>query len=263
MLIDILERNINRPRTDREGGMVPTKSLSEGKITKGKTNGKSFGVEMVELSKLKPHPRNYREHPPDQLSHVIVSIETNGLYRNVVVAKDLTILAGHAVVQACMKMKMKSIPVVRLSLDPDHPKALKVLAGDNQIGDLALIDDRVLTDMLKEILDIEGDLIGSGFDEQMLAARMFVTRQRSEVAEFDEAAEWVGMPDFDPGETRYTLSLHFRSSEDREKFVVQKKIEVVRGDQGTDGEEKKVWSAWWPPSEKADRKSVRWEGESA
>jgi hypothetical protein len=226
--------------------------------TRSVGKGKPYRTEMVKLSQLKPHPRNYRQHPPDQLNHVVASIESNGLYRNVVVANDDVIVAGHAVVEACRAMKMTQIPVVRLAIKSDHPKALKVLAGDNQIGELAQIDDRALTEMLKEIMEGE-DLLGTGFDDQMLAARMFVTRHRTEVAQFDEAAEWVGMPDYDPGEVRYMLVMHFRSLDDREKFVKQKKIEVSRETTVGEHGQMRTWSAWWPPEEKADRKSARWE----
>lgn len=71
-------------------------------------------TELVALSKLKPHPRNYRKHPADQLAHIKASIKQHGFYRNVVVAKDDTILAGHGVVQAAKEMKVKQVPVFRV-----------------------------------------------------------------------------------------------------------------------------------------------------
>jgi hypothetical protein len=49
-------------------------------------------TEIVALSSLRPHPRNYREHPEDQIEHLMQSIRANGFYRNIVVARDGTII---------------------------------------------------------------------------------------------------------------------------------------------------------------------------
>ena len=96
----------------------------------------------VDIDKLKNHPKNYREHPDDQLAHLMKSIEQQGFYRNIVVAKDYTILAGHGVVKASRKLGLKEVPVVRLDIDANSTKALKVLAGDNELGRLAEVNDR-------------------------------------------------------------------------------------------------------------------------
>src|SRR5258707_279190 len=103
-----------------------------------------YPVEIVAVADLKPHPQNYREHPDDELEHIVESIRANGFYRNVVVARDNTLLAGHGVVQAAKKLGKTEIPVLRLDLDPDDPKALKVLVGDNEIARMAMVDDRAL-----------------------------------------------------------------------------------------------------------------------
>jgi ParB-like chromosome segregation protein Spo0J len=71
-------------------------------------------VEMVPIDELRPHPRNYRVHPEDQLAHVEHSMRTNGVYRNVVAARDGTILAGHGVVLAARKIGLAEVPVDRL-----------------------------------------------------------------------------------------------------------------------------------------------------
>lgn len=126
-------------------------------------------VEEVSISDLKPHPQNYREHPEDQVDQLVESIEQHGFYRNVVVARDLTILAGHGVVQACTKMGRKTIPVVRLDVDPDSVAAKKVLAGDNYLSSFDDDDPALLVELLKVIREEEGDLEGTGFDDRMLA----------------------------------------------------------------------------------------------
>lgn len=152
-----------------------------------------FKHELIELSKLKPHPRNYRSHPDDQLEHIVQSIKEHGVYRNVVAAKNLTILAGHGVVEACRKMGMKQIPIIRLPVDPNSQQALKILAGDNEVSRLGVIDERALMEILKEVKDY-GGLLGTGYDELALSNLVFLNKVDGET---DPYAEWIGMPKFE------------------------------------------------------------------
>jgi len=216
-------------------------------------NPSGLHVELVLLESLTPHPRNYRIHPDDQLEHIIKSIRENGFYRNVVVARDGTILAGHGVVQAAQKIKLKVVPVIRLDIGPDEPRALKLLAGDNEISRLAEIDDRALTEMLKEIKLADPDgLLRTGFDDAMLANLLMVTRPASEMQDFDAAAHWVGMPEYDAGEQiACQMIVSFQAKEDFEAFA--KKL-------GIDQEiRKKRMAMWFPARERDDANSLRFE----
>lgn len=134
---------------------------------------KLYNIEHVDPKRLKPHPRNYRRHPDDQLAHIERSIRDNGVYRNVLAAKDYTILAGHGVVEAAAQMDLKTVPVRRLDVDPLDPRALKVLAGDNEIGNLADVDDRMLAEIMWEVRDgdeLEGSGIGEAELDKLLAS---------------------------------------------------------------------------------------------
>ena len=126
-------------------------------------------VEVVPITSLKPHPRNYRRHPDDQRDHIEASMREHGVYRNVVIARDGTILAGHGVVEAATHAGVTEVPVVRLDVDPDDPAAIQVLVGDNGAGLLAEVDHRLLTDHLKALAEMDA-LLGTGYDEMALAA---------------------------------------------------------------------------------------------
>lgn len=211
-------------------------------------------VEVVPVSDLRAHPRNYRNHPEDQMLHLEESLKTNGFYRNVVIAKDGTILAGHGVVKAAQKLGIKRIPVIRMQFGPDDPKALKILTGDNEISHLSEVDDRALTEMLKEIknTDING-LLGTGYDEQMLANLAFVTRPQSEIKNFNEAAEWVGMPEYEQADLALKVVISFQNAEDRERFF------QVLNLKHTD----KTRATWWPEREREDLASVTFKDSEA
>lgn len=216
---------------------------------------KGFAFETVATKDLYPHPRNYRVHPDDQIKHLVESIREHGLYRNVVIAKDGTILAGHGVVEAARRMGLLSIPVVRLDLSPGDPRAIKVMVGDNEIEHLAEQDDRLLTELLKEIdeFDIDG-LLGTGYDIAMLAGLAFVTRPSSEIADFDEAAHWAGMPEYDEGKPPAKLVVSFRDETSRDSFLQAIGANHINGKNG------KTWSIWWPERLNEDTSSVRFEG---
>lgn len=141
-------------------------------------------AELVPLGGLKPHPRNYRDHPEVQLAHIRASIEEHGFYRNVVTARDGTVLAGHGVVEVCRALGVEEVPAVRLPIDPDSPQAIKVLTGDNSIGGLAYDDAQELSNILQELMDA-GDLLGTGYDEEMVESMTALSESFDGVAPAD------------------------------------------------------------------------------
>ena len=207
-------------------------------------------IEHIATNELKPHPKNYREHPADQLEHIVQSIKENGHYRNVVIAKDGTILAGHGVVKASKQLNLETVPVVRLDLAPDDPKAVKVLTGDNEIAHLGVVDDRLLSELLKEVKesDIDG-LLGTGYDDAMLANLVLVTRDSSEIKDFNAAAEWVGMPEYESQEKQLQIIVSFENMENRAKFGKLVGASLTN----------KTKSIWYPHKENDDTSSVRFE----
>ncbi len=167
-------------------------------------------------------------------------------------AKDGTILAGHGTIEAAKSIGLKQAPVIRLDIQPMDPAALKVLTGDNQIANLGVIDDRSLAELLKEIqsVDIEG-LLGTGYDERMLANLVFISRPSNEIESMDRALEWAGagMPEHKlTDEPDCKLVVGFRNQEDRAKFLELIGVERVTG-----------ISLWWPAKPRNDNASVAFE----
>lgn len=217
-------------------------------------------TELVKLSQLTPHPRNYREHLDDQVEHLMRSISDFGFYRNVVIASDDVILAGHGVVQAAQKLGKRKLPVVRMPFDSNDPRALKLLAADNTLSFTAMDDDRALTELLRELAEM-GELPGTGFDSQQLAALAMVTRPASELADFDAASEWLGagMPEFAPADDRsIRLVISFDSETEREELAEQLELTVHKPGGAT-----AAWAASWPPRPKEDLASLRFEPEAS
>lgn len=197
-------------------------------------------VELVELTKLKEHARNYKSHPQDQIDHIVHSIKQHGVYKNIVVASDYTILAGHGVFKAAKIVGLDKLPVIKLNIDPNSTQAIKIITADNEISKLAESDDRALTELLKEI-STDDSLLGTGFDEKMLANLVFVTRPASEIKNFDEAQEWVGMPDFERSPEPLKIIVQFETEENRSAFCSLLGIETPN---------KTRESIWYPHKER-------------
>ena len=193
-----------------------------------------FVTETIAVKDLKEHPQNYRQHDKEQIEHIVASIKEYGLYRNIVIAKDNTILAGHGVVQAAQILGLSTVPVYRLDIDCDSLEAKRLLIGDNLIGHLAIQDDRLLTDLLKEIRDFDpNELLGTGFDEAMLANLVYVTRDRNEIRDFDAAKEWINMPEYGEPEQVYRIVILCPSAEIRANFLEEKGLSEYKTDKAS------------------------------
>ena len=210
-----------------------------------------YTVRQMPVAKLKPHPQNYKAHPEDQLEHLKQSITDNGIYRNVIVAKDNTILAGHGVVKAAQALGLTSVPVLKLELDSNSIEAVKLLTADNEVSHLGEVDDRALSNILKEIME-KSDLLGTGYDEMMLQNLLYVTRPASEIKTTDHAAEWMGMPDYEISEEAKKLIVNFETYEDKKIFCEQNNFLF---------NEKQTESIWFPEKERRDMTSVGFEVE--
>ena len=178
---------------------------------------KTEDVTLTDVSLLKPHQENYKKHPQDQLEHISKSIQENGIYRNIVISNDNVILAGHGVFEACKRLGFVKVPTLKININSSDPRAIKLLISDNEISHLAEIDQIKLSDMLKTIND-NNTLLGTGYDDMMLSNLLFTTRPESEIKDFDAAAEWVGMPDYEPSTLPKKIIVSFKNDQDRDAF---------------------------------------------
>jgi ParB/Sulfiredoxin domain len=234
-----------KPRGDGATVPAPTSTLL--------AEVEGFPVEWVDVGTLKPHPRNYREHPPEQLAHIVRSVEEHGFYRAIVVAREGTIIAGHGLYLAAQQLGKLRVPILRLDLDPLDPRALKILVGDNEVAHLADINDRVLVEVLNDLKNTGGEamLLGSGYDAQTLAALAYVTRPPDQFLDKNEEAEWVGMPEYS---TAPAFRIMISCDTEAGRLEVLAKIGLKETDRTR--AERGAWSFWWPPREVVDEARV-------
>ena len=120
-------------------------------------------LETVDINDLQAHPRNYRGHPAEQIAHLKASLAEYGIVKNIVVASDNVILAGHGLVHAARELGYTELPVCRIAMPSTDPKAQKFLIIDNEISRKSLDDTDQLAALLKELQDSQ-DLTGTGYD---------------------------------------------------------------------------------------------------
>jgi ParB-like chromosome segregation protein Spo0J len=115
---------------------------------------------LVEINKVKPHPKNPRRGDDAAIQ---ASISKNGFYGAIAVQKSTCrILAGNHRWEAAKAQGLDKIPVVWL--DVDDKTALRILLADNKTSDLAAYEQEALAEILMQLRTAE-ELAGSGYEE--------------------------------------------------------------------------------------------------
>lgn len=126
-------------------------------------------IETVAIDSLMPNPENYRQHPPDQIAHLVASLEQYGWARNVVVSADGVILAGHGIVQAARQAGRTEVPIHRLPWPATDPRCRKFMVLENEVSRLAEDDNDRLAALLAEV-QRDDSLLGTGYEAEEVTA---------------------------------------------------------------------------------------------
>jgi len=79
------------------------------------------GVQLVDVSKLKPHPRNAEIYGEEYVSDLIVQIEAyGGIADPLKIKEDYTIISGHRRWQAARELGMAEVPCQIVSYDSEE-----------------------------------------------------------------------------------------------------------------------------------------------
>jgi ParB-like chromosome segregation protein Spo0J len=133
--------------------------------------GQSAVIEQIPTVELVPYARNSRTHSDEQVAQIAASIREFGFCNPVLIDAEGTIIAGHGRVMAATRMKLESVPCLRLSHLTDAQKRAYVIA-DNRIALSSGWDEAMLANELSDLHADEFDLSVLGFDAGELAALM-------------------------------------------------------------------------------------------
>jgi DNA modification methylase len=107
-------------------------------------------IEMVPLSKLRPARRNAHQHPKKQIGQLADSIKRFGFINPVIIDDQGNIVAGHGRIEAAKLLRMRSVPVIRLS-DLSEAEIRAYMLADNKLAEKAGWDRELLAAELKEL----------------------------------------------------------------------------------------------------------------
>lgn len=138
----------------------------------------SAQIEHLTLESLIPYARNSRTHSEQQVSQIAGSIQEFGFCNPVLIDADGVIIAGHGRVMAAQRLKLVTVPCLRLSHLTEAQKRAYVIA-DNKLAMNAGWNEEMLANEL-------GDLHADGFDMSLLG---FEADELMELMNFETPVE--------------------------------------------------------------------------
>jgi len=127
----------------------------------------SLGLRIIyrRIDELKPDPANPRRHSKKQIRQIVNSIKQFGFNVPILIDRHGNIIAGHGRWLACRELGWSEVPTVCL----DHLTAAQARAfmiADNRLGEIAIWDDRLLAQQLKELslLALDFNIEVTGFE---------------------------------------------------------------------------------------------------
>jgi ParB-like chromosome segregation protein Spo0J len=120
----------------------------------------------VSVDSVRPFGGNSRIHNEPEYD---ISLREHGQYRPIVVwQKTGEIIAGNGTYAAALRAGWEEIAATYV--DCGRAQAVKINLRDNRQGDLASNDDLLLATQLRELVEMDEDLSGTGFTPEDLDA---------------------------------------------------------------------------------------------
>jgi DNA modification methylase len=125
----------------------------------------TLSIDNVPLDRLKPDPKNARQHSAKQIRQIAQSIESFGFNVPLLIDRDLNVIAGHGRLLACKRLGWSEVPTIRLEHLSESQRRAFMLA-DNRLTEIAAWDDRLLAEQLQALssAELDFDIETIGFD---------------------------------------------------------------------------------------------------
>ena len=121
-----------------------------------------MNIEYLKTSDLIPYSKNAKRHPAEQVKLIANSIKEFGFQQPIVIDKDNIVVIGHGRLLAAKRLKIDTVPIVRVdNLTDDQIKAFRL--ADNKVAESEWNLD-FLKDELSELAEIDLDMSDFGFD---------------------------------------------------------------------------------------------------
>jgi ParB-like chromosome segregation protein Spo0J len=128
-------------------------------------------IEQIPTADLVGYARNARTHSDEQIGQIAASIREFGFCNPVLIDAENTIIAGHGRVLAAGRMKLETVPCLRLTHLTDAQRRAYVIA-DNRIALSSGWDAELLANELSDLHADDFDMALLGFDADELESLM-------------------------------------------------------------------------------------------
>jgi len=159
---------------------------------------------IVPLGKLRPHPRNFRNHTDSQINKLVSSLTRFGQGRSIVIQdgpEGYLVVAGHGIVEAAKKLQYTELRADILPANWTTEQIEGYLVVDNLGSQEAQDDSEVLAQLLQEQQDAGFDLASLGTDDEYLRQLLeglgdeYLGESEGEEDDFDEEQTRVKLGD--------------------------------------------------------------------
>jgi ParB-like chromosome segregation protein Spo0J len=152
-------------------------------------------IENISTADLIPYARNSRTHSDEQVAQIMASIREFGFCNPVLIDGEGTIIAGHGRVMAATRMKLETVPCLRLTHLTDAQRRAYVIA-DNRIALNSGWDSELLANELSDLHADEFDMAVLGFDADELA-KLLEMEDNTQDEEPDSSSKEIDPDDFE------------------------------------------------------------------
>lgn len=135
---------------------------------------------IVELSELKPNPKNPNRHPGDQVELLAKVIEAQG-WRQPVKVSTLSgyIVSGHGRYEAALYLGCP-VPVDYQDY-PSEAEELADLLADNRIAEMAEMDEAKLKELFADLGELDFSAELAGYTDDVVGALMDAVEDEEEI----------------------------------------------------------------------------------
>jgi hypothetical protein len=152
-------------------GNTKANTMNEIQSAKGPVAVRCTFSELRPINGILPNPRNPNRHPKKQLEKLAAIYPITGVRKAAIVSKRSGLLVtGHGSVEAARLIGMEAFPIDVQDFKDEQQEHAHMVA-DNQIADLAEIDETELAGLLAEMNKAQADVAGlTGFDQNEIDA---------------------------------------------------------------------------------------------
>ena len=119
-----------------------------------------MNIEYLKPTDLIPYSKNAKRHPAEQVKRIANSIKEFGFQQPIVVDKDNIVVIGHGRLLAAKRLKLDTVPVVKVE-DLTEEQIKKLRLADNSVAESEWNIDL----LIDEIKDLDFDITDFGLED--------------------------------------------------------------------------------------------------